>query len=221
MAEKLPKQVFPADISDFWISRGNFRVNIRLEHTKISKLALTYQNKPHLWSNHQVSTQSPHIWPRNYPKTVFCLEMTEFCNFSRYFSRISGPQISQIFKSTFSLTSPSYLWSNHLVSTYYAHKRPSNHRKITKTPIFTSFTGQKCQNADSAIFIWQLRVEGNRDTDLPTRIKSSLEVLTGIQLVWGTRNIPRSQEKPQKSKKNRKSAFPEKNKDKMGMQFHL
>jgi hypothetical protein len=61
----------------------------------------------------------------------------------------------------------------------------------------------------------------NRDTDLPTRIKSSLEVLTGLQLVWGTRNIPRSQEKPQKSKKNRKSAFPEKNKDKMGMQFHL
>ena len=85
MAEKLPKQVFPTDISDFWISRGNFRGNIRLEHTQISKLALKYRNKPHLWSNHQVSTQSPHKLPRNYQKTVFCLEMTEFCNFSRYF----------------------------------------------------------------------------------------------------------------------------------------
>ena len=145
--------------------------------------------------------------------------MTEFCNFS--LSRVSGPKISQIFKATFSLTSPSYLWSNHLVSTYYAHKRPSNHRKITKKPIFTSFTGQKCQNADLAIFIWQLRVEGNRDTDLHTRIKSPLEVPTGIQLVWGTRNIPRSQEKAWKSKKMEKLHFLKKTKTKMDMQFHF
>ena len=59
----------------------------------------------------------------------------------------------------------------------------------------------------------------NRDTDLPTRIKSSLEVLTGIQLVWGTRNIPRSQEKPQKSKKNGNLHFLKKTKTKWACNF--
>ena len=147
--------------------------------------------------------------------------MTDFCNFSRYFFPISGPQIPPNFKTTFSLTNPSFLWSNHLVSTYCARKRPSKHRKITKTPIFTSFTGQKCRNPDSAVFIWQLRIEENREIGLRTRIKSPLEVLTGTQLVWGTLHIPRSQEKPSKSKKMEKTAFHEKNKDKTGHAISL
>ena len=216
------KRFVPADCSEFWIFRGNFRANIQLKNTQISKFTLTYLNKPHLWSNHQVSTQSPHKWPRKYQKTVFCLEMTEFCNFSRNF----GPNfLTKNFPNFQNYSNVTQIHPICGLITKYQPITLINGRAITeKSPKNLFLPLLQGKSAKTPIQPFSIDSYESRKTVRPTCVQESSPPQRSYQVYnsFGEHEIyPGVRRRPKNRKKMETLHFLKKTKTKMGMQSHL
>jgi hypothetical protein len=63
---------------EFSIFRPIFRPIFRTKFTHIFNTPPTCLVTPHLWSNHLALAQLTHKWPRNYQKTVFPADISDF-----------------------------------------------------------------------------------------------------------------------------------------------
>ncbi len=78
---------------EFSIFRPIFRPIFRTKFTHIFNTPPTCLVTPHLWSNHLALAQLTHKWPRNYQKTVFPADISDFWIFRGNFRSIFGSKM--------------------------------------------------------------------------------------------------------------------------------